>query len=255
MNIKKLLRRSLDQLLKNYGYKLSIIKNKEEVFSKNPLLQNFYNILIKYNFQPKHILDVGANHGTWTRAMLSYFPETKYSLVEPQYWLKESFQDLLENYEKINFYPVGVGRKEGEFKFTLVDRDDSCSFRYTEEEAFDKGFKQISLPIITIDQLISENNLPIPEIVKIDAEGLDIEVLEGASTLFGKTEIFLVEAGVMNTTFCNNALSVISYLDEKGYRLFDITDLNRPFPSKVLWLVELVFIKKNGFFDKQDYNI
>jgi hypothetical protein len=31
---------------------------------------------------------------------------------------------------------------------------------------------------------------------KIDAEGLDLEVLKGASNYFGKTEIFMVEAGV-----------------------------------------------------------
>jgi hypothetical protein len=32
----------------------------------------------------------------------------------------------------------------------------------------------------------------------------------------------------------------------KGYKLFEITDLNRPFENKVLWLVELMFIKKAG---------
>lgn len=253
MNIKRFFRRSLDLLLQKYGYQVSVIKSKEDVSSKNSLLQNFYNILLQYNFEPKHILDVGANHGTWTRAILPYFPEAKYSLVEPQHWLKESFQDLLDNYHKINFYPVGVGKKEGHFNFTLVDRDDSCSFRYTEKEAHENGFKQIEIPVITIDQLIAENNLPIPEIVKIDAEGLDIEVLEGASSLFGKTQIFMVEAGIMNTAFSNDAHSVISYMDDKGYRLFDITDLNRPFSSGVLWLVELAFIKRNGFLDKQDY--
>jgi hypothetical protein len=35
----------------------------------------------------------------------------------------------------------------------------------------------------------------------------------------------------------------------KGYRLFDISDLNRPFQPRVLWLVELVFIKNNGIID------
>jgi hypothetical protein len=33
---------------------------------------------------------------------------------------------------------------------------------------------------------------------KIDAEGLDLEVLKGASNYFGKTEIFMVEAGVLS---------------------------------------------------------
>ena len=40
-------------------------------------------------------------------------------------------------------------------------------------------------------------------------------------------------------------------MDENNYRLFDITDIIRPFQSQVLWLVELVFVKKNGFIDSQ----
>ena len=40
-------------------------------------------------------------------------------------------------------------------------------------------------------------------------------------------------------------------MDENNYRLFEITDINRPFQPQVLWLVELVFVKKNGFIDSQ----
>jgi hypothetical protein len=38
-------------------------------------------------------------------------------------------------------------------------------------------------------------------------------------------------------------------MDSKGYRVFEITDINRPFSNRVLWLVELAFIRKNGYFD------
>jgi hypothetical protein len=38
-------------------------------------------------------------------------------------------------------------------------------------------------------------------------------------------------------------------MNEKGYSLFDLTDLNRPFSPQVLWLVELVFVKKDGFIN------
>ena len=38
-------------------------------------------------------------------------------------------------------------------------------------------------------------------------------------------------------------------MDKKGYSLFEITDLNRPFQPQVLWLVELAFVKKQGIID------
>ena len=88
-------------------------------------------------------------------------------------------------------------------------------------------------------------------IIKIDAEGLDIQVLKGTSDYLGKTEIVMVEAGVVNKSFDNSFLKIINFMDDNGYRLFEITELNRPYQPKVLWLVELVFVLKNGFIDKQ----
>jgi methyltransferase FkbM-like protein len=78
--------------------------------------------------------------------------------------------------------------------------------------------------------------------VKIDAEGLDLKVLSGASELFGKTEIFLVEASIGEPDFANTALAVIQKMSEAGYRVIDITDMNRSPSHGVLWLCEFVFL-------------
>ena len=63
----------------------------------------------------------------------------------------------------------------------------------------------------------------------------------------------MVEVGIVNKTFNNSFLKMINLMDEAGYRLFDITDLNRPFNTNVLWLAELVFIRKNGFIDSKSF--
>ena len=34
-------------------------------------------------------------------------------------------------------------------------------------------------------------------------------------------------------------------MDNKGYEIFDFTDLNRPFKNGLLWLVEILFVKKD----------
>jgi len=219
------------------------------VYDKNILLHNFYSVLKQIDFIPKHIVDVGANHGTWTREALKYFPAAYYTLLEPQQQMKESIKDILQTNPKVNFHAIGAGNTDGTFLFTIVERDDSCSFLYTKDEAKAKGYAQVEVPVVMLNTFLPKINLPNPDIIKIDAEGLDIKVLEGANSFFGVTEIFMVEAGVMNKSIDNNVLKVISYMDEKGYRLFDITDLNRTFKNNALWLVELVFIKKEGVID------
>ena len=42
----------------------------------------------------------------------------------------------------------------------------------------------------------------------------------------------MVEAGVVSKEFDNSFLKLMNYMDEKDYRLFEITDLNRPFKPK-----------------------
>jgi hypothetical protein len=38
----------------------------------------------------------------------------------------------------------------------------------------------------------AELNLPVPDIIKIDAEGLDLKVLDGSRTMNGSTDLFFV---------------------------------------------------------------
>ena len=248
LKLKIIIFKLISPVLKRMGFHHYSDQNE-----KSNLLFNFYTVLLKLNFNPKHIVDVGANHGTWTREALKYFPESNYTLLEPQKHMKNSIGDLLSKNSKIKFNAVGAGEKAGTFRFTIVDRDDSCSFAYTEDEARKLGFEQVEVPVVTLNEFLPSTTLPIPDVIKIDAEGLDIAVLKGASNYFGKTEIFMVEAGVVNKIFDNSFLKIINFMDENGYRLFDITDLNRPFPIQVLWLVELVFIKKNGFIDTKSF--
>ncbi len=72
-------------------------------------------------------------------------------------------------------------------------RDDSSTFvdRHDNPTA-----QRITVPIITLNQIVASSDAGLPEMVKIDAEGFDLKVLAGASDLLGKTDIFLVEAVV-----------------------------------------------------------
>lgn len=243
--LKKAIKKAAKRVLKPLIKKLGFIDEDD----KNRLQHIFFNNLKKVGFKPKHIVDIGANKGTWTREIYKVFPNSYYSLIEPQKQLSVHFQDILTK-PNVVFYPFGVGSKSGVFKFTIANRDDSCSFNYSEKQAKELGFNQVDIEIKTLNELLVNNSdWPIPDIIKIDAEGLDLEVLKGASDFHGKTEIFLVEAAVYEKEFENTVANVISYMDQIGYKLFEITDLNRPFSPALLWLIELVFIKKEGIID------
>jgi FkbM family methyltransferase len=220
--------------------------------AKNQLIGNAFELLKNEGFNPKHILDIGANHGAWSRQVYGYFPQANYTMIEPQENLKFRFADLLEK-PQFHYLPIGVGEHPGHFNLTITERDDSCNFRMTEEEALQQGLKQIQVQVDTIDHVVAQSAFGIPQLIKIDAEGLDLQVLKGATSVLGKTEVILIEAAVTNPSFDNSALAVMNAMDGYGYKLFDITDLNRPFENRTLWLVELMFVLKGGKLDSRNW--
>jgi len=252
----KYLKKLVKKILRKLGFELRKLSNSNSTnsnlgpYAKENLLDSFYNLLKTQNFKPSVIYDIGANKGTWTKECLKVFPDAHYHLFEPQENLSKNIYNLLSDYSNFNLYSVGLGDENTSAYFTMHDRDDSCSFSYSKEEALERGFKQVELPIYRLDSFIEENNLLTPDILKIDAEGLDLNVLEGAKGIIQNVEVIMVEVVVLNYRMENTVKNVVNYLDTIGFKFFDITDLNRPFPNKVLWLSEFVFVRKGGFLDK-----
>jgi FkbM family methyltransferase len=201
-------------------------------------------LLKRLGFEPKYILDIGANRGMWTREALKFFPNARYTLVEPQDYLKAHIHDLVESGSKIQWINAGASDRSGTMAFTISHRDDSSTFALTEEQARDAGLQQRAIDVMTLNEIAAAVG-DLPDMVKIDAEGLDLKVLAGASDLLGRTDVFLVEAVVCAPGYENTAAEVIKFMANAGYRLIDVTDLNRSPKHSVLWVCELAFLR-NG---------
>jgi FkbM family methyltransferase len=236
-----MIKRGIQALLKLFGYRLTRATD-----SSVPIwgLGNFFPLIKRFGFDPKHILDVGANHGNWTREAIQYFPQAHYTLVEPQDELRTHIQDLVDRGFQLRWINAGASDQPGVFPLHILGPDHSSTFLQvprTESESL----RKVEVPLRTLNEIVASSGLPTPEMVKIDAEGLDLKVLAGASQLFGRTEIFFAEASIGQNDFDNTALALIQKMSDAGYRLIDITDLNRSPRHGVLWLCEFVFLR-NG---------
>lgn len=205
--------------------------------------ENFFTLIRRHGFSPRCILDIGANHGNWTRTAFAQFPDASFILVEPQDYLKAHVQDLLAHDAKFRWFGVGASDRPGTLPLTLAPDDVSSNFGMTAEQATAYGYKQAMVDVRTVDDIVASTGFPIPDMVKIDAEGCDLKVLRGASELIGKTEIFFVEGAVCAQGVENTVAAVIAKMDDLGYRMIDVTDLNRSPKHGVLWLCELAFMR------------
>lgn len=214
-------------------------------FGPSYALECAFSSLKGLGFGPKHIVDVGANRGNWTRVALKYFPDAAYTLVEPQIELRAYIRDLEERGCRIRWVHAGAADTPGFLPLTIRERDDGSNFGVSEEEAIAAGFRRTTVEIRTVNEIVASGNFPSPEIVKIDAEGFDLKVLAGASELIGKTEVIFIEVSVRGS-WENNVLDVMNRMAEHGYVLLDVTDLNRSPKYGVLWLAELAFLRKGS---------
>src|ERR1700738_3342670 len=109
-----MIRKLIQSSVGKFGYRLV---RKEGVQAPQPAsqygLEPFLALLKRYGFDPKRIVDVGANRGTWTRRALQFFPNAQYTLVEPQDQLKTYIQDLIASGIKINWINAGVADVSG----------------------------------------------------------------------------------------------------------------------------------------------
>lgn len=204
----------------------------------------FFHCLSALGYRPEHVVDIGAHKGAWTRSALAHFPEAQFTLFEPQRDLLETQRDLVR--PNVRFFYMGVGPQSGTLKLTKSRRRDSYSFAWSEQEALAANREQLDVEVVALDSFLEENRLPAPSILKIDAEGWDLEVVKGAENAVRAADVVLLEAGVMNKRFKNTAHRIIDAMDSRGMVLFDITDLNRTPTYKGLWNVELAFVKKGG---------
>ena len=234
------LKRGIQKVLSTFGYRLVPLASLP-VFG----LERFFPLIRNSGFRPRNVWDVGANHGNWTRAAIGFFPDAEYTLIEPQDDLKKHVEDLIRHGYKIRWINSGAGDRPGMLPLYVATIDHSSSF-LDSPRIMQEAVRSIETPMRTLNEIRATLSLPVPEMLKIDAEGLDLRVLEGAADLLGRTEIVLAEGSIGQLDFENTARALLEAMDDYGYRLIDITDVLRSPNHDALWLCEFAFLLKSS---------
>lgn len=240
----KYLWHTLQQLLSLVGYQLIVVGRGNKA-PQDPL-NSFFRVVKGLGLDPKHIIDIGANRGEWTRTASKYFPKAHYTMLEPQIRFRDRVRDLEAAGIGLTWINAGAGDQAGRLKLHVPACDTSASFVPIDETTDGKGVELIEVDVLTLDDVVAQSPRGIPEMVKIDAEGFDLKVVQGARTLIGKTELFLIEAAVFDPKVENTLFNTINLMDRLGYAPLDVSDINRCAKSGALWLIEMPFLRKDS---------
>ena len=203
----------------------------------------------------KNILDVGANRAGWSRMAKEIYSEANFILIEPQVEMKEDLEKFCTEFKDSSYYLAGAGAKNNTLTLTIWDDLEGSSFLPAPNESLIGKGKQRQIEIITIDYLVYSKKIEIPELVKLDIQGFELEALKGAESTFGVTEVFILEVSLFpfNDVPGMPLISdVINFMLERDYVVYDFPGfLRRPLDG-ALSQCDICFVKKSGFLRKSN---
>ena len=181
------------------------------------------DILEPYRFGS--VVDVGANRGQFTLLMAALRPEAPILAFEP---LSAPYRKLVEvtsNRPNVQAFNVAIGGVRANMPMNVARRDDSSSllpitdlqttiFPHTDPVG------TVDVRIAPLGDFLKGREAAAPSLLKIDVQGYELEVLNGAHDCLGIFDVIYVEASFMEL-YEGQPLAddVIDRLSRAGFRL------------------------------------
>jgi FkbM family methyltransferase len=161
---------------------------------------NLYNDISRLvpKWSPRLILDVGGNVGQTAFAFNKAWPNAKIFSFEP---VKDTFAILkksIQNINNVEAVPLALGSVSGEGTIKLFS--DSQNASLDNRFALNPNTKHENIRISTVDDFCLLHSINEVDILKIDAEGYDLEVLKGSASLLKNGKIDFVFTEISTTS-------------------------------------------------------
>jgi len=222
-----------------------------KIFSKKylKLFNRFYSHKLNYNLLKllekkiniDVIYDIGAYRGEWSNYL------NKTSLKNKEFILFEANKENKEYLKKSGFkYFINLlTNVEKDIKFySQVSTGDSYFIEQT--SFYNKDIKPQLLKGTTIDNLIEKNSLPLPDFVKIDTQGSELDILEGGKKTFSKCSLIFLECPIIEYNLGSPKLNdYIDFLNSMNFIPYDICEVHKI--DNIIIQIDILFIKKSIF--------
>lgn len=167
-------------------------------------LETVKGICINNNIDIKVIYDVGASNGSWSLEVQREFKNSKFVLFEAN----QNYRAALDDTGFCHFPYLLAEKTEQRLFYGADDHGDSL---YRDKS---KKYQQISaqpMQAYALDDVISDHSLEIPDFLKIDTQGSEIEILKGAKRTLEGVSFLYLECPILN---CNEgAPNILEYLE------------------------------------------
>jgi len=189
------------------------------------------------------IFDVGAYIGDVSATYKKLFPQSTIYCFEP---FPDSFQKLnrFSGDSSIKPNQIAFSDKEGKTTFN-VNVDLSCNSLLPPTESDFKCYSaksikdgEIQVETNTLDNFCAGSKIFHIDILKLDVEGAEVKVIEGASRMLSKQAIKLIYSEVMFIPHYDGGCmfhELAAFLSQYGYTLFNLYLLRSARNGQLRW--------------------
>jgi FkbM family methyltransferase len=195
------------------------------------------------------VVDIGVGH-TGTGFLVKCFPGIPFICIEPNRELRGKIERHYPS-RMTQFFYIAVGRTTETRIFYPGGDDPNKGGLFSANEWSPKGAGEgtpVEVQVKPLDALKDDFSFPGPYFVKIDAEGAELDILEGAMQLLDDVEALFVEVAFVKRyqdSYSFNEL--ISFLHERGFASADIGYMPpRGLRAMPIRRLDMLFTRANG---------
>lgn len=182
---------------------------------------------------PLVIYDVGANVGTWSLLAKAIFPHAQIHAFEPLPVHVEPFRQNTQAVDGLFLHEIGLGSQPARTYMNVTDFSDASSLLPLTETGKRQWHLQqvqeVPVQIHRLDDWIAAQQMPNPDLIKLDVQGYELEVLRGAETALAGVAAVLAEVSFFEI-YRGQCLfhELTEYLSDSGFRLVALGGDTKP---------------------------
>jgi FkbM family methyltransferase len=175
------------------------------------------------------VFDVGANIGDWTTVALNINPKLQAHCFEPGTATFQRVEARLLGDERVVLHQMGLSSSAGEMNLYLFgDGSLNSAYRRSDPSSSQTEFEKVQVD--TLDAYCTSADIKRIDLLKLDVEGHELRVLQGANELLSQGAIQYIQFEYGGTYIDSHVLlkDMFELFHAYDYRLYKI------YPDKLL---------------------
>ena len=191
-------------------------------------------------FKINTVYDIGAYNGSWSKwVRSSVLPSANFYLFEAN---QSHLSDLMVT--GMNYFIDVLSSEDREY-VEFYNSDTTGDSYYKENTTWYDGKSAFHRKCTTLDKMINQHNLPIPNLLKIDTQGSELDILSASKNILGKTELIVCEMPVIEYNKGAPTFSeYLKFFSQNDYIPFDLVEVHRA--EETLLQLDLIFMLRSA---------